>query len=348
MKRPLYLLSIISFTLFSCGSDGAKEQENKKKILLDDGVEEVKTDLLSEAKRYFGPLPSEATSDKNPITAEKVALGKKLFFDKRLSKDGNISCNSCHNLETFGVDNLATSPGDEGKNGGRNSPTVLNAALHSSQFWDGRAADVEEQAGGPILNPIEMNIPSKEFMVERLEGISEYVSMFDKAFPGEKISYDNLQNAIGAFERKLMTPSKFDGYLKGNKEALSEEEKAGLSLFIGTGCITCHSGPAVGGHMFQKFGLFGDYWELTGSDPVDKGRFDETQNKTDMYFFKVPSLRNIEKTYPYFHDGSVKDLNEAVTIMAKLQNNKDLSEAEAASIVTFLTTLTGELSSELK
>jgi len=193
-----------------------------------------------------------------------------------------------------------------------------------------------------------MNIPSKEFMVKRLEGISEYVSMFGKAFPNEKISYDNLQLAIGAYERKLLTPSKFDDYLKGDENALNDEEKKGLELFINTGCITCHSGAAIGGNMFQKFGLYGNYWELTKSDPIDEGRFKETKNEADKYFFKVPSLRNIEKTYPYFHDGSVTDLNQAVTIMAKLQNNKDLSEEEAGSIVTFLAMLTGEVPAEMK
>ncbi|MBD79109.1 MAG: cytochrome-c peroxidase [Crocinitomicaceae bacterium] len=339
--KNIAALVILWMVLLSCGSEQPKE--TKPKTVLKDYKKTAEVDLLTEAKRYFLPLPEEAVSENNPLTKEKVDLGKKLFFDKRLSKDQNISCNSCHNLETYGVDNLPTSPGDEGKNGDRNSPTVLNAALHFSQFWDGRAADVEEQAGGPILNPVEMNIPSKEFMVKRLEGVKEYVSMFNAAFPNEKISYENLQLAIGAFERKLLTPSKFDQYLKGNENALNKKEKEGLKLFINTGCITCHSGEAVGGNMFQKFGLHGDYWEKTKSDPVDDGRFKETQNEADRYVFKVPSLRNIEKTYPYFHDGSISDLKEAVIIMAQLQNNKTITSEEAESIVTFLKTLTGEV-----
>lgn len=348
MRIVIFVLGIATTVLISCGNNETPVKTEKKKVKLNSSNKKKKENLSEKAARYFLPLPTEAVSKSNVLTSEKIALGKKLYFDKRLSKDGNISCNSCHNLDTYGVDNLTTSPGDEGKNGDRNSPTVLNAALHISQFWDGRAADVEEQAGGPILNPVEMNIPSKEFMVERLEGIPEYVSLFKKAFPNEKISYDNLQNAIGAFERKLMTPSKFDDYLNGDENALSSDEKEGLELFINTGCITCHTGQAIGGQMFQKFGLYGNYWELTGSASIDEGRFKETENEADKYFFKVPSLRNIEKTYPYFHDGSVTDLNQAVIIMAKLQNNKDLSEKEAGSIVTFLATLTGEVPEEFK
>ena len=341
-------VGLLSLALFaSCG--GNQDVKEEKKVSLNQEVAQEAESLLTRAQNYFGPLPKEAPSATNPLSPEKIALGKKLFFDKRLSKDGTISCNSCHNLDTYGVDNLATSPGDEGKNGARNSPTVMNAAFHIAQFWDGRAADVEEQAGGPILNPIEMNIPSEEFMEKRLSQIPEYKSLFAKAFPNTKgISYDNLQNAIGAFERTLITPSKFDNYIVGGESALNDDEKKGLELFINTGCITCHNGPLFGGNQYQKFGLFGNYWELTGSNPIDMGIFTESGSESDKYFFKVPSLRNIEKTYPYFHDGSVSDLNKAVIIMAKLQNNKKLSEADAASIVTFLATLTGEVSSKMK
>src|SRR5690606_29661914 len=180
--------------------------------------------------------------------------------------------------------------------------------------------------------------------------IEEYKELFAKAFPEEEqpITYKNLQKAIGAFERKLITPSKFDEYLAGNNEALNEQEKRGLETFMTTGCITCHSGNALGGQLIQKFGLFSNYWELTKSDKIDEGRYEVTQNEADKYFFKSPSLRNVEKTYPYFHDGSVNELNEAVKIMAKLQLNKELTDEETNDIVAFLKTLTGDVPQEFK
>ncbi|MBL4587045.1 MAG: cytochrome-c peroxidase, partial [Flavobacteriales bacterium] len=294
-------------------------------------------------------LPTYAPNADNPITAEKLRLGKMLYFDTRLSKDGNISCNSCHNLSTFGVDNLATSPGDAGENGERNSPTVLNAALHNSQFWDGRAKDVEEQAGMPITNPVEMAIPSEDFLVERLSAIQLYQELFASAYPDRKnaITYDNIENSIAVFERKLITPSKFDDYLNGAADALNLKEKQGLKTFLDVGCVSCHMGSLFGGMIFQKFGVYDDYWEHTGSEKIDNGRFKVTGNESDKYMFKVPSLRNIAKTYPYFHDGSVADLGEAVKIMAKVNLNKDLTELETDNLVAFLSTLTGELPSEL-
>ena len=342
MNKISYLAYAVALTaLIACGNEKTETKEVKQKEL---------TELQERAKTLFGELPEIADNPENPITEEKVILGKQLYFDVRLSKDNTQSCNTCHNLNTFGVDNLPTSPGNDGKNGTRNSPTVLNAALHASQFWDGRNKDVEEQAGGPILNPVEMAMPSEEFVIERISGIEEYKELFAKAFPQEEqpITYKNLQKAIGAFERKLITPSKFDDYLAGNDEALNEQEKRGLETFITTGCITCHSGNALGGQLIQKFGLFSNYWELTRSDRIDEGRFEVTQNEADKYFFKSPSLRNIEKTYPYFHDGSVKDLNEAVKIMAKLQLNKELTDEETNDIVAFLNTLTGDVPQEFK
>jgi len=301
--------------------------------------------LLGIANRFFSPLPEVATSKNNVLSAEKILLGETLYMDTRLSKDGNISCNSCHAISGFGVDNLATSPGDEGMNGDRNSPTVFNAALHTSQFWDGRAEDVEEQAGMPILNPVEMNIPNEAFLVERLKGIDEYLEMFTNAFPDatDPLTYDNLKLAIAAFERTLLTPSPFDAYLAGNEDAMSNEAKEGLYQFIKLGCTTCHSGVVLGGNMFQKFGLYGDYWELTGSDPIDEGRFKVSGNEAEKYMFKVPSLRNIAKTGPYLHDGSMDDLNEVIRIMGKLQLNKTLDENQVNNIRSFLESLTGEL-----
>ncbi|KJS06738.1 MAG: cytochrome C peroxidase [Flavobacteriales bacterium BRH_c54] len=342
MNKISYLAYAVALTaLIACGDEKTETKEVEQKEL---------TELQERAKTLFGELPELVDNPENPITEEKVILGKQLYFDVRLSKDNTQSCNTCHNLNTFGVDNLPTSPGNDGKNGTRNSPTVLNAALHTSQFWDGRNKDVEEQAGGPILNPVEMAMPSEEFVIERLSEIEEYKALFAKAFPEEEqpITYKNLQKAIGAFERKLITPSKFDDYLAGNDEALNEQEKRGLETFMTTGCITCHSGNALGGQLIQKFGLFGNYWELTKSEKIDEGRFEVTQNEADKYFFKSPSLRNIEKTYPYFHDGSMKNLDEAVKIMAKLQLNKELTDKETNDIIAFLKTLTGDVPQEFK
>jgi cytochrome c peroxidase len=267
-----------------------------------------------------------------------------------LSLEGNISCNSCHNLNTYGVDNLPTSPGDKGELGGRNSPTTIHAALHSSQFWDGRAKDVEEQSGMPILNPVEHNIPSKSFLEKRLRNISKYQTMFAIAFPemDQPITYDNLQEAIGAFERQLMPKSKFDKWLDGDKDALNAIQKEGLKLFIGNKCTTCHNGAALGGTMLQKFGVYADYWVHTQSKQIDKGLFEQTGKDNDKYMFKVSGLRNISKTAPYFHDGSVEDLSKAVQIMSRVQLNKKLREDDAKSIVAFLETLTADVDQEYK
>lgn len=306
--------------------------------------------LQEKGSALFGYLPKTAEDDKYPITEEKVALGKKLYFDVRLSKDNTISCNSCHNLSTFGVDNRSFSPGNDGGLGGRNSPTVLNAALHSKQFWDGRAKDVEEQAGGPILNPVEMAIPSEDFLVKRLHLIEEYGDLFAKAFPADEdpISYWNVQQAIAAFERKLITPSKLDDYLKGDLKALTQQQKDGMKAFIETGCTTCHTGNALGGTMFQKFGVYGNYWDFTKSAKIDNGVFDISKNESDKYVFKVPSLRNVEKTGPYFHDGSVSSLKAAVDIMAQTQLNKKLTDKEQDDIVAFLSSLTGDIPAAYK
>jgi cytochrome c peroxidase len=335
MKKIL-ILFILTLSIISC-----KESKNdKEKVENPDYVALQKT-----ASSMFGKLPEMAENPDNLLTEEKIALGKKLFFDNRLSKDNTESCNTCHNLETYGVDNLSTSPGNDGGFGTRNSPTVFNAALHMSQFWDGREPTVEAQAGGPILNPVEMAMPSEEVVVERLSEIEEYNNLFAEAFPADEspINYKNIQNAIGAFERTLITPSRFDDFINGDITALTEQEKEGLQLFISTGCIACHSGNVLGGNIYQKFGVYEDYWKYTNSTNIDDGKFGVTKNENDKYVFKSPSLRNVEKTYPYFHDGSISDLKEAVKIMGKIQLNKDLSENDVNSIVAFLNSLTGEI-----
>ncbi|HIP48352.1 MAG TPA: cytochrome-c peroxidase [Lutibacter sp.] len=343
--KKLFLIVLTLGLLASCESKKKeiKDQETVKKPVL--------TELQTKAKGIFGELPLVADNKENPVTEEKVALGKALYFDTILSKNKTQSCNTCHNLDTYGVDNLPVSPGDKkGTFGGRNSPTTLNAALHISQFWDGREPDVEAQSGGPVLNPVEMGMSSEKEVEERLSEVEKYQKMFAKAFPADKeaISYNNMKKAIGAFERKLLTPSKFDDYLAGDDNSMNKLEKEGLVLFMDKGCIACHAGNALGGNIYQKFGIYADYWTLTKSEKIDKGRFDVTKNEADMYVFKSQSLRNIAKTYPYFHDGSVGELEEAVKIMGKIQLNIDFTESEVKALVAYLNTLTGEIPVELK
>ncbi|MDH5672415.1 MAG: cytochrome-c peroxidase [Myxococcales bacterium] len=288
----------------------------------------------------FQPLPEEMGSPDNPVTPEKITLGRMLYFDARLSKNHDVSCNSCHGLDTYGVDSKPTSSGHKGQLGGRNAPTVYNAGGHLSQFWDGRAKDLEEQAKGPPLNPIEMAMADAAAVEKVLTSIPGYEPLFKAAFPGEEkpITFDNMAKAIGAFERKLLTPSKWDDYLKGNDDALNDAEKAGFAAFIDAGCQACHSGPYVGGGLYQKLGLIKPW-----PNQKDQGRFDVTKNEGEKMMFKVSSLRNIEKTAPYFHDGSEASLDNAIKMMASHQSGKELDAAAIASIKTFLATLTGPL-----
>lgn len=351
MKTIKLLVVLILFTLISCG-----DKKTSKKNVMEQQMEaqkagaELEAQIGERARSTFQALPTKSENPKNPMTDAKVKLGKILYFDTRLSKDGTQSCNTCHDLNTFGVDNKPTSPGDDGGLGTRNSPTVLNAALHTSQFWDGRAKDVEEQAGMPILNPVEMAIPNEQFLLDRLSEVAFYQDLFKLSFPDESdpLTYTNIENAIAAFERTLLTPSKFDQYLTGNANALTVDEKKGLKTFMEVGCTTCHMGSLLGGNMLQKFGIYGDYWILTGSDPIDEGRFTETGNEAEKYMFKVPSLRNITETHPYFHDGSVASLEEAIKIIAKLNLNIDLSAEQVKDLMAFLNTLTSDLPDEVK
>lgn len=292
----------------------------------------------------FGPsLPKRIDRADGPPSEEMIQLGRMLYYDARLSKNHDISCNSCHDLQTYGVDNKALSDGHKGLRGDRNSPTVYNAAGRHVQFWDGRAADVEEQATGPIMNPVEMAMPDEARVVETIASIPEYVELFAKAFPDEKdpISLKNVGVAIGAFERGLVTPSRWDRFLDGDDDALTDEEKAGFQKFVEVGCTTCHMGTYVGGTMFQKLGLVKPW-----PNDKDLGRFAETKNEADKFMFSVPTLRNIAKTAPYFHDGSVESLDEAVRMMATYQLGKDLADEDVKSIVTWLDTLTGEIPQE--
>lgn len=296
--------------------------------------------ISAEDLKPFKPLPKEFSSATNPTSDAKIALGRMLYHDKRLSLAQDISCNSCHDVTRYGVDGEKTSPGHQGHRGDRNSPTVYNAGDHVAQFWDGRAEDLEAQAKGPILNPGEMAMPDEKAVLAVVESMPEYVKLFKDAFPEDKkpISYSNLAKAIGAFERRLVTPSRWDKFLEGDANALTEKEKAGFALFSSLGCPGCHSGPAVGGGSFQKLGLIKPY-----PDQSDLGRFKHTNNEDDKMKFRVPSLRNVEKTAPYFHNGSIATLEEAVTKMAYHQLGKEVSAQEIELVVTFLKALTGEL-----
>ena len=293
--------------------------------------------LIERANQVLGVLPEQADSETNPVTDDKALLGRLLFFDPRLSKNHDVSCNSCHNLASYGVDGQPTSEGHKGQRGDRNSPTVYNAAFHVAQFWDGRAADVEEQAMGPVTNPIEMAMPDAESVAVVLRSIPDYAPLFEAAFPDveDPFTLEYAALAIAAFERRLVTPSRFDRFVSGDGGALRDDEIEGLVTFLDVGCVSCHMGPAVGGAIYQKLGAVKPY-------PTDDvGRFAVTGNEADRHVFKVPSLRNITMTGPYFHDGSIKSLDEAIRLMGEHQLGKTLDDAQVASILTFLGSLRG-------
>jgi len=336
--RLLLSLAVLS-ALAACGGQESKEQKPASapteasavqttpeaastasaasQAAVDSNASPEDQELLKRAQGIFKPLPSAEEMQKlRPFTEEQVKLGHQLWYEPRLSKGNTVSCNSCHNLATAGVDNLPTSQGHKGQFGGRNSPTALNAALLGMQFWDGRAADVEEQAGGPLVNPVEMANDSQEAAAAKIAKIPEYQELFKTAFPEDgAVSFKNITTALGAFERTLLTPTKWDDYLKGNVNALNEQERKGVRAFMDNGCIACHSGVNLGGATFQKFGLVeGPYWKFIEDPKHDKGRADVTKKAEDEFFFRVPGLRNVAKTYPYFHNGSVWELDKAVIV----------------------------------
>jgi cytochrome c peroxidase len=306
---------------------------------------DVYSTLAQDAQRLFQPLPKNMATSRFPITPERVDLGHKLYFDTRISVDGTVSCARCHQPAFYGTDGLPKARGAHNKLNPRNAPTVLNAAIQFNEHWRGDRENVEDQAKQALLGPPSFGDPDYAAAMAKIKAIPRYPEMFRKAFPGEQdpVTPDNWAKAIGAYERTLVTPSRFDQFLAGDLKALSPAEKAGLRQFIDTGCIACHNGPGVGGNTFQKFGVVEDYWKETGSKIPDKGRFDVTHKPDDMYVFKVPSLRNVAMTPPYFHDGSVRSLPRAVHIMAKVQLDKTLSDQDTNAIVTFLQSLTGKL-----
>ncbi len=293
---------------------------------------------------FGGVLHAADKEPIQPITAAKVAnpamveLGKKLFFDPRLSRSGFISCNSCHNLSMGGTDNIKTSIGHNWQRGPINSPTVLNASMNVAQFWDGRAKDLQGQAGGPIANPGEMAF-THELAIDVLASIPAYRAQFRQVFGQDKLTIEQVTRAIAAFEEVLVTPgSRFDQWLMGKKSALTKDELAGYQLFKSSGCIACHNGPAVGGNTFQKMGVVEPYKTAMTA----QGRSAVTGKDADRFNFKVPTLRNVELTYPYFHDGEAATLTQAVDVMGRLQLGRTFTPDENAKLVAFLKTLTGK------
>ena len=291
--------------------------------------------LHARAVREFGRLSAPTAAD-----PAKVDLGRQLWFDKRLSKNHDVACETCHRLHAYGVDNEPTSEGHGGQRGERNSPTVYNAGIHLAQFWDGRAANLVEQAKAPILNPVEMAMADEAAVLRVVESMPAYVSAFAAAFPETErpVTYENLARAIAAFEERLITPSAFDRFLAGDLAALDDDALRGLQLFFDAECTQCHTGPALGGTMYQKLGSVKPW------PTADLGRFEITKNPKEKGFFKVPGLRNVTKTAPYLHDGTVATLPEIVQLMGERQTNKGrLSEPDLTALLAFLETLTGPL-----
>lgn len=309
---------------------------------------------LSSTAAEWQPLPDQPPIPAdNPQSDAKVLLGKTLYFDPRFSEHGTLSCNSCHNVMAAGDDNRPNSIGMHDARGDRSAPTVWNAAFYSTQFWDGRAATLEEQAKGPVQNPIEMGMASLDEAMSRLNKIPGYKPMFEAAFPDEKnpISVDNAAKAVAAFERTLITPnSAYDRFVKGDKTALNEQQIRGMNSFAELGCKACHAGPnfsgptlPMGSGFFMKFPTYpGSAYDEKFELLDDTGRYQVTKDDDDKHLWRVPTLRNIALTAPYFHNGRVPTLDEAVLVMAKTQLNKDLSEEQVADIVAFLNGLSGE------
>ncbi|OOF80552.1 cytochrome-c peroxidase [Rodentibacter caecimuris] len=327
---------------------GSKPDDQEKAFLLN-WIREKRQMLLpqgtpnADVNRLVQPIP-----DSIPTDAEKVALGHSIFFDGRLSGDGSIQCHTCHQLDKGGVDRLATSTGIDGKKGPINAPTVFNAAFNFVQFWDGRAADLADQAKGPPTNPLEMGSNSWDEIVARFETDEDFKKRFLKEYP--QITKETLTHAIGEYEKTLITPnSDFDRYLKGEQTALNSQQLRGYELFKQHKCDTCHTGVSLGGQSYEYMGLYGDYFKDRGTPltEADEGRFAQTKDPYDMHRFKVPTLRNVALTAPYFHDASADDLKEAVRVMLKYQSNvQQPKQQDIDDISSFLESLTGEFNGE--
>jgi cytochrome c peroxidase len=330
--RTAHLMSIVAISLFLISATALYAAD-------------ADVALMNRAKAVFGTLPASMPSPDNPITPEKAALGRALFWEPRISVDRTVSCVKCHPLGLYAADGLKKAIGNNCKENPRNSPTILNAASQISEHWIGNRTSVEDQAKQALIGPPSFGMPDYASVEKVLKGMKGYVAMFKAAFPNEKdpVTVDNFARAVGAFERTLVTPSAFDDFLQGKTDALNAQQKRGLQAFIDTGCMTCHYGPFLGGQMYQKFGMFEPYEKYTKSEKIDEGRSAVTKDPADKFFFKVPVLRNVGETPPYFHDGSVRELTAAVTIMARIQLAKDLTKGQAGDITAFLSSLTGRI-----
>ena len=323
-----------------CGS-GTKSNQTNQAGATPRALPAVATAALTPAElAMFGPLPARMDAPGKPATEAQVALGRSLFYETVLSEGHDVSCNSCHALNGYGADGRRVSFGHKGQMGSRNAPTVYNAAAQVAQFWDGRAPTVEEQAKGPILNPAEMGMSGAGAVLGHMKTSPKYRAEFAAAFPNDPspITYDNVGNAIGAFERGLVTPSRWDRFLKGDQSALTEQELHGAKTFVAAGCVSCHAGIYVGGQVFQKAGLV-EPWPQS----ADSGRIAVTHAPADLQVFKVPTLRNVEMTGPYFSDGSVASLDSAIVLMARHQLGLTLTDAQVGDIHAWLRSLTGDI-----
>lgn len=301
--------------------------------------------LLKQAQEIFKPLSEAVVNSDFPHTQARAELGRMLFFDPRLTVDGNMSCSSCHQPAFYGTDARPRSIGVQQRPHPRNAPTVLNAGVLDIIHWRGDRDSLEDQVAKAVTSPITSGQPDDKAVIDRLSRVTGYAPLFKAAFPDDPqpATVQNIAKAISVYEHTLLTPSPFDAYLAGHEDALPSAARTGLAKFINTGCVTCHNGVGIGGGMYQKFGVVEDYWKATGSEPVDKGRADVTKDPADLYVFRVASLRNVAETPPYFHDGSVATLPEAVKVMARVQLGVTLDEPDTRDIVAFLESLTGEV-----
>lgn len=317
--------------------------DERKAILTWIAEQRAKSPWSQDATAEFKGEPVQPLPLTVELDMDKVSLGNKLFHERLLSGDNTLNCASCHDLARGGTDQAKVATGIRGQQGPINSPTVYNAMYNIAQFWDGRAKDLQEQAAGPVANPIEMGAQWDE-VVEKLKQVTEYQEAFAKLYPEQGLSKTTVTDAIAVFEQSLVTGnSRFDQYLRGNTAILSSHEIQGYQLFK-TNCASCHLGPALGGLSYEKMGVKRDYFKQRGGEltEADNGRFNVTKQEQDRHFFKVPVLRNIELTFPYFHDGSVDNLAEAVQVMGNVQLGKAFTKDEIAQMVAFLQTLTGE------
>lgn len=346
LRRPNQSLNFFAvFTLGALASGGcggappAKAPDGAPAAAKQPAPLDPSAQLAGRAKAALGQLPSPPQSP-----PELVALGRKLFFEKGVSADGDVGCVTCHDREHFAADGLPKSKGAFGRLNARNAPTVFNAAYQFAEHWRADRESVEDQARRALLGPASFGLDSNETAVKLMRELP-YADAFQRVFPQSPapISVENWGTAIGAYERTLLTPAPIDAFMAGDAHALSSQQQAGLTTFLDLGCARCHSGPLVGGDFTKKFGTVADYAPLTNSNPADAGRFDVTHNEADRFVFKVPSLRNVQKTAPYFHDGSVPELPRAIEIMAATQLGTQLSPQQLEDLVAFLGSLTGTI-----